>query len=217
MEKIYCISGIGADERIFSNLSVDGYEIHPIPWLPLNKRDSLPDYAHRISEQIPGENPIILGLSFGGMLAVEIGKFRPTKKIFLVSSAKTSSELPAISRVPKADFLIDLVPDGFFRNSSDLGVSMVGAENKQEREFLKVMMKESAPGFIKWALKAVVKWKNKICPDGIVHIHGAADKVIPPANVHPDYWIDRGTHIIVYNRAEEVSRVISDVLSNLPS
>ena len=213
MEKIYCISGIGADERIFSNLSVPGYEVHAIPWLPLNKRDSLTDYARRISEKIPGEYPIILGLSFGGMLAVEIGKLRLTKKIFLVSSAKTSSELPIISRVPNANVLIELMPESLFKSHGEFGVVLAGAQNKQEREFLATMMDDVGPAFVKWALKAVVKWNNKAYPKNVVHIHGTADKVIPISGVRPDYKIEGGTHIMVDNRAEEIGKIVAGCLS----
>ena len=214
MKSIYCISGVGADERIFSNLSINNYNIVPIKWPAFEKNDDIRSYAKKISAQIPGENPIILGLSFGGMLAVEIGKIRATEKIFLVSSAKTSAELPKISRLYNADKLLDMMPDFVFKSPRFANFRMIGAKNKEEEKVLAAMLNSSAPGFVKWALKAIVLWKNTAYPTNIIHLHGTADAIIPTRDVHADYWVEGGTHIMVYNRAAEVSRIIAHCLSS---
>ena len=213
MRPIYCISGVGADERIFSNLSVSNYNIVPVKWPAFEKNDDIRSYAKKISEQIPGENPILLGLSFGGMLAVEIGKIRPAEKIFLISSAKTSAELPKISRLFNADKLLDMMPDFVFKSPGFANFRMIGAKNKEEEKVLATMLRSSAPGFVKWALKAIVLWKNTTYPPNIIQLHGTADNIIPTKDVYPDYWVEGGTHIMVYNRASEVSRIIAHCLS----
>ena len=69
------------------------------------------------------------------------------------------------------------------------------------------------PGFVRWSLKAVVLWNNTDYPPNIIHIHGTADNIIPPTNVKPDYWVEGGTHIMVYNRSADVNRIISHCLS----
>ena len=213
MTPIYCISGIGADERIFKNLIVSNYEIIPIHWPPFEQTDDIRTYARKISALIPGEKPIILGLSFGGMLAVEIGKIRATEKIFLVSSAKNSKELPKISHVPNAAKLLDMMPDMVFRSARFANFRLIGAKNKDEEKFLSTLLKDSMPGFVRWSLKAVVLWNNTDYPPNIIHIHGTADNIIPPTNVKPDYWVEGGTHIMVYNRSADVNRIISHCLS----
>ena len=213
MARIYCISGVGADARIFKKLDIPGYEIAPVPWVPFDSRDDIRSYAKKLSDQIPEENPILLGLSFGGMLCVEIGKIRPTKKIFLVSSAKSTSQLPRIGRLPNASFLLSLTPDAVFSNPALLNTRLIGAKSDEDRELLLAMMKASAPGFIKWALKAIVNWHNKSYPTNIIQLHGTADLVIPSLNVRADYWVKGGTHVMVYNQAAEVSKIISDCLA----
>ncbi len=213
MAHIYCISGVGADERIFGKLKIAGHELVPVPWPPFESSDDIRSYAKKISEQIPDENPILLGLSFGGMLAVEIGKIRPTNRIFLVSSAKSTSQLPRIGRLPSAGFLLSMTPDAVFSNPGFLNSRFIGAKSDEDRELLTAMMKASAPGFIKWALKAIVHWNNKSYPTNITQLHGTADLVIPSLNVRADHWIKGGTHIMIYNQAAEVSKIISDCLS----
>ena len=32
MDKIYCLSGLGTDEKVFANLNIEGYTLEYIPW-----------------------------------------------------------------------------------------------------------------------------------------------------------------------------------------
>ncbi len=212
MQRIYCISGMGADERIFTKLSVPGYELVPVKWTSYDKNDTLATYAQKLTKQIPEENPIILGLSLGGMLSVEVGKIVQCQKIFLVSSAKTTAELPRIGRKPFLKSVIQTLPPGFFGHANLMNFNVIGAETEDDRELLKAMMRDTDPGFIKWSLGAVVGWNNASYPKEIFHIHGTADKIIPAKNVRADHWVKGGTHIMVYNRAAEVSEIISNCL-----
>ena len=94
MKTIYCISGLGADERAFSKLHVDGYEIRCIPWLTPEPGENIDAYAARMRAGIIEEKPILCGLSFGGMMSIEISKQMPVDKLILISSIKSIKELP---------------------------------------------------------------------------------------------------------------------------
>lgn len=78
---IYCISGMGADEKAFINLQVNGYELKFIPWIRPHKNERIEHYAERMAKYIKHDSPILLGLSFGGMVSIEIAKQMPVKKI----------------------------------------------------------------------------------------------------------------------------------------
>ncbi len=213
MQRIYCISGMGADERIFTKLTIPGYELVPVKWAAYDKSDTLTSYARKLIKQIPEDKPILMGLSLGGMLSVEVGKIIPAKRIFLVSSAKTTKELPAIGQKSFLKSVIQKLPSGMFGHAGLMNTKMIGAESDEDRKLLVGMMHDTDPGFIKWSLGAVVGWSNTIYPEEVFHIHGTADRIIPAKNVHPDHWINGGSHIMIYNRANEVSRIISGCLS----
>ncbi len=68
MNNLYCISGFGADERVFSRLNFGDNNVHFIPWLLPEKKESISEYARRMAEKIHHENPVLLGRSFGGMM-----------------------------------------------------------------------------------------------------------------------------------------------------
>ena len=49
--------------------------------------------------------------------------------------------------------------------------------------------------------------------DELVHIHGTADQILPPETIHEAHWIKGGEHIMIYNRADEVSALINEHLA----
>ena len=94
MKTIYCISGLGADDRAFSKLEINNYSLKVIPWLEPHKKETIQHYAKRMRAGIDSDNPILMGLSFGGMVCIEIAKQIPVQKIIIISSIKSFLELP---------------------------------------------------------------------------------------------------------------------------
>jgi len=213
MKQVYCLSGLGADYRIFKKLSLNDVELVHIPWVPFDKHDELSCYAQKMSAQIPGDEPTILGVSFGGMLAVEIAKLRATKKIFLVSSAKTKAEIEGSGGM-MMQFLIkhNMLPAALMKIPNSVMFKKFGAVEADEKELLASILKDTDTNFVKWALKAMQLWDNARYAENITHIHGTDDHIISPAHIKPDYWIQGGTHLMVYNRANEVAGIINKYL-----
>ena len=99
MEKkhIYFMPGLGANSKIFEYISLpkDQFEMHLLEWkIPVSEEESIEDYAKRMTGEIKHENPVLLGVSFGGVLVQEIAKIITVEKIILVSSIKSHHELP---------------------------------------------------------------------------------------------------------------------------
>jgi pimeloyl-ACP methyl ester carboxylesterase len=208
MENIYCISGLGADERIFRNLRINGANLVFLPWAGYDKHDELGCYAQKMAAQIPETNPIILGLSFGGMLATEIANLQPVRKVFVISSAKSKNELPEINNTLKFLVRKDLLPYGLFKKPNKLLYKQFGAETGEEKELLAAIMHDTDPEFLSWAFKSILNWQNTKVPSHIVHIHGTGDKIIVPAYVNANYWVNEGSHMMVYNKARDISTIL---------
>ena len=85
MREIYLLSGLGADERVFDFLDLSQYKVNYIRWIIPLKNELITDYASRLCTQIHSARPLLIGVSFGGMIAIEIGKLIPTEKIILIS------------------------------------------------------------------------------------------------------------------------------------
>jgi len=118
LKKVYFISGLGADKRIFSNLDLSFCEPVFINWIKPFQKESLENYAYRLSEQIPEINPTIVGMSFGGMLLTEMAKNNPGIKGILISSNKTSIEFPFYWRIAKYFPIYKWVPASLSKNTA---------------------------------------------------------------------------------------------------
>ncbi|OJW84314.1 MAG: hypothetical protein BGO69_11175 [Bacteroidetes bacterium 46-16] len=213
MKQVYCLSGLGADRRIFQKLELKDTELVHIPWVPVDRHDEIACYAQKMSAQIPGDDPVILGVSFGGMLAVEIAKLRKTKKIFIVSSAKTKEEI-AGSGGGFLQFLVkyNMLPAGLMKIPNSIMFRKFGAETDDEKALLTSILKDTDTHFVKWAFKAMQIWENTTYDPAITHIHGTDDHIILPEHVSPNYWIQGGTHLMIYNKAEEIAGIINTYL-----
>lgn len=212
MKKIYCISGLGADHRFFTRLAIPGYTLVPVPWVPHSEDDTLATYAMKMYASIPEEAPTIIGLSFGGMLATEIRKKVPQARVLLVSSAKTKSELGYDSALLRWLSRAEVIPAAWFVNPNPFILFMLGAETEEEKATFRTMLIAGDPVFVKWCAHAILHWENETIPQGIFQVHGTADRVIRPGNIHPDKWVEEGSHIMIYNRPEEVAQALSDHL-----
>lgn len=110
MSKIYIFSGLGVDRRVFDEIDFKDLDVYFIEWIDPLKNESIEDYAKRISIGAIEKDSILIGLSFGGMMAVEVSKVIPIKKVILIASAKTKSELPLLYRIAGKLRLHKLIP-----------------------------------------------------------------------------------------------------------
>jgi pimeloyl-ACP methyl ester carboxylesterase len=210
--RIYCISGLGTDEKIFSNLQMNEYELRFIPWIIPHKNERIDRYAARMAELIKEDSPILLGVSFGGMIGIEIAKKMPLQKLILVSSVKTVIELPRWMKLAGNLQLNKLLPIRSNKLTEKIDNSRLGVSNEEEREMVKAYRKNANKVYLTWAVHQVINWKNDWQPDNIIHIHGDKDRIFPIKKIQPTHIIKEGTHMIIYNRAREVGACIEKEL-----
>ena len=183
---------MGADKRMFQNFSFEGFNVVHIDWILPLENETIQNYAFRISENIINENAILLGLSFGGMLAVEISKIKKFKKIFLISSAKTKSEIPFYFRFLGKLNLLKIIPVSFLKKVNFITYFVFGARSNSEKILLKNIVKNTDEKFLKWALYQIINWKNECFDENIIHIQGNRDLILPHYFVKYDYLIEKG-------------------------
>lgn len=213
--KIYLISGLGADQRAFRKLRFpDTLEVVHLDWIPARKKESLVEYATRLSERIDTEHPFyLLGLSFGGMLATEIAKKLSPVHTFLISSTPTFKELPWYYRVAGNLNLEKLVPLGLLKKANSIGLKLLGARSPEERKLLQQLVIDSDPVFMKWALTAILKWRNLERPPNMSHLHGSSDLILPMKYTQPELIIQHAGHFMVYANAKEINAFLSSKLA----
>jgi pimeloyl-ACP methyl ester carboxylesterase len=207
---IYLLPGLGADERLFQYLDLGGHEVIPIHWITPNDDDSIENYAAKIALQISGKDNILIGQSFGGIMAVEIGKIMPFRKIIIISSMVAFDELPRRYRIAGQLRLHKILTPRLLKKSHTVINWIMGATDQPRRKLLADMLRDSDEKFIVWAIERILDWQNRIIPMNIVCIHGDNDKVLPLRRA--EYIVKGGGHLIVADRAGEVSAAIKEII-----
>ncbi len=210
---IYCISGLGADDKAFGKLAIEGYTLKHLQWITPHKKESLPSYASRLAAPITEPHPILLGLSFGGMMAIEIAKQLPVQKVILISTVKTYTEIPQWMRWAGTLKLNRIIPVQMSRLTEKANDRRMGIKTAEEKKFVEYYRKHADLQQVTWAVDQIVNWRNTWVPQVVYHIHGDKDRMFPLKNTQPTHIIKDGTHIMILNRAKEVSLCIEEILS----
>lgn len=213
MKTIYCISGLAADERAFSQLAPDGYTLTCLPWLTPLPKETITAYAIRMSNAITSEKPVLMGLSFGGMMSIEIAKVLPVEKIILISSIKSRHEMPWWMKVAGMLRLNKIFPMRSYKITEPVQNWFIGVTNSQEREMVKFYRKNAPQEYIDWAVNEILKWRNEWLPAKLFHIHGDSDHIFPIGNVAPTHVIKGGGHLMIMNKASQVNASLKQILA----
>lgn len=202
--KIFAFSGLGADHRIFNELSIHG-DLEVVPWLPISKEDTLKSYALKMMEQMPeSEDFALLGVSFGGMLVSEIARERKANKVILVSSASSKKELPGLYDLP---FPVQKMPNWFYRMPKFISRFLFNPKNES---LLFDILDDTDPSFVKNAVGLINEWDREGSLENVFRIHGTRDRIIP-LNVQPNIEVEGG-HFIVVDQADQISQSINAYL-----
>jgi pimeloyl-ACP methyl ester carboxylesterase len=212
--KAYFISGLGADKLAFRKIKLPpGYEPVYLDWITPEKNEILTAYACRFSSLINDDVFVLIGLSFGGMLATEVAKLRHPVKTIIISSLACSNELPWYFRGAGKLGLHKAVPVKILK-AGTMVRNIMGARTKEDKAIISNYAKYADPNLIRWSLNAIINWKQSERIPGLVQVHGSNDHMLPIRYTHPDYIIKNGGHLMIFNKAEEVNRVLGTVLSN---
>lgn len=132
-KELYIFSGLGADERVFQRLDFSDYRTTFVTWILPQENETIEHYATRLLDQIRATKPILIGLSFGGLIAVEIAKQIDTEKVILIASAKTKNEIPFYYRFAGKLRLHKLIPTQFLKSANLFMNWLFGANSTFDR------------------------------------------------------------------------------------
>ena len=206
--KIFAISGLGADKRVFQFLSLN-HDLIPVDWIRPKKRESIIEYSKRLIKEYKigsEQNFGILGVSFGGLIATEISKLTNPKFTILISSVETRNELSGILKIFGKSRLIELIPKRLLKPPKSIAHFMLGVENKK---LLNSILEDTDLYFSKWAIRELISWKNQSSLPNLIKIGGTKDKLLPPKGENT-ILINGGGHFMIVDKAKEVSGIINE-------
>lgn len=214
MSRIYLIPGLGADCRIYKNLDLAGHDVFFVNWIAPDPADTLSTYAQKLIDYYKiQQNSILIGNSMGGMVAIEIAKLQPMAKTILISSIKSSEEASSYFSFFRSVPLYKYIPTSLLVKARLFVKYIFGSMLPEDQHLFEDMYKNTSPAFIKWAMGAILKWKNTIIPDNVYHITGSNDKVFNCRKAIGAQIIKNGTHIMIFDRAAEINTILKRILN----
>ena len=208
--------GLAAGPEIFKKLTLDKekYTFHYLKWMkPLDVEEKIDNYALRLSAKITEENPVLVGVSFGGIMVQELAKFLNPRKVIIISSVKSPDELPQRFRFAKFTKIYKLFPIKVIENFEDYTKYFLGKTLKKKADLYKKYLYVRSKESLKWSIYNIIKWEQIKPIENIIHIHGSADSVFPIKNIKNAIEIKEGTHIMILTKAKKISKIIDKVLT----
>lgn len=199
---VYFMPGLAASPLIFERIKLPPteFETFLLEWeIPL-ENESLSAYAQRISEKIAHENPVLIGVSFGGILVQEMAQFIHARKIIIISSVKSNLEFPKRMMFAKTTKAYKLIPTNMILNLESWAKYSFGETINQRLKLYKKFLSVRDRGYLDWAIEQVVLWDRTQADKNVIHIHGDADEIFPIKYISDCIVVKGGTHIMILTK-----------------
>lgn len=205
---LYLVPGTGGDERLFSYIELDSWELVPLPMPVPPKGASMADMAAQLLPLVDTTRLFALGgVSLGGMVAVEMAKQCQPATVLLISSAKARQELPVryrwfLRHVP----VYRLISGERYKSMTNWARPLFEPEARPWDALFAQMVNAKDPDFIPRALDAIMRWDNREAPPFTYHLHGTKDSTLPSRYIRDADKLKGASHMIVVTRADTVSQ-----------
>ncbi len=211
------VPGLGADSRIFEKVLPSLPDSAAIDWIEPLPVERLEEYAKRLVQTVtPSSRCIVVGLSFGGMLAPYIAKEIQAERCILLSSVKSGKEFPRWYRLGYPLFVYFTWIAYVLILLSKLAalIALLAVPTKYKTVFHQFLQSPTwrMVSFMKmmfvWAYDA--SNRNEEPFPAITQIHGANDWIIPAKNTNADLIIPQAGHLLLLTHTEELLNALLD-------
>jgi alpha/beta superfamily hydrolase len=211
---VYFMPGMAASSLIFERIKLpeDAFETHLLDWFMPDKSESLADYAKKMAEHIKQPDPVLIGVSFGGILVQEMAQFLNPRKVIIISSVRSNVELPRRMKIAKTTKAYKLLPTGMAQNLDVLAKFSFGSIIKQRLKLYEKYMSMRDKVYLDWSIEQIINWSRTTADEKVIHIHGDADEVFPIKNIKNAIAVKGGTHIMIINRYKWFNTNLTEII-----
>jgi alpha/beta superfamily hydrolase len=214
---VYFMPGLAAGPSIFENIKLpeEQFEMYFLEWFLPIENESIESYALRMTQKITHDNPVLIGVSFGGVLVQEMAKIIKTDKVIIISSVKTNKEFPSRFKIARNTKAYKLIPTQLLADIEKLvkyafGDNIVAKRIKLYEKYLSVRDKH----YLDWAIETILFWNQKEINEAVIHIHGDADEVFPIKHIRKCIVVKGGTHIMILNKFKWMNENLPKLILN---
>ena len=213
MIHVYLMPGMSANSLIFEKIKFpQNFSLHYLEWIDPYIYESLEDYAKRFSKLIIHKNPVLIGVSFGGILVQEVSKIIKVSKLVIISSVKSNSELPTHMKFGKATKSYKLLPVKWLNDFESLISFVLGPKVKRRVELYRKYLSVRDENYLNWSIREMIEWKQSVPIKNIIHIHGSKDLILPPIFLKDYIELPLGDHAMILKRADWINNKVPGII-----
>jgi pimeloyl-ACP methyl ester carboxylesterase len=215
LTRLVLLPGLGADAALFDPQRAAFPDLEVPAWPDPHPGETLPAFAARVAERVePGDGLVLGGVSFGGMVALEMARVLRPRAVVLIASCTSGAAIRGPMRVLGRAWC--RVPKPLLKGSPAVAPLLAwgfGAETAEGRALMRHFLETRSPAFVQWGLRALLAWAPTVgpgCP--VYHVHGGADRLIPASRVSANRVIPGGGLLVNVTHADEVNAFLREVL-----
>lgn len=216
---LYLIPGMSAGEKSFEALSVpENCSATFVPWLIPHKDETIVGYSKRMMDQVKLEEPYVLvGVSFGGIIAQEAMRFLKPQGVILISTVKSSLEKPPWMRWANRARINHLLPYDLAEKMTQKPFELLPARWKRKWNQYNDYLPMRDPKYLEWGVNQVLRWEPSDagfkCP--VYHLHGQNDELFPVKYIAGHELIPDAPHIMILTHGKAVSKLLARICTEL--
>lgn len=213
---IALMPGFGCNSVIFDRLDLPPAHLVKLDWITPTKKESIEAYANRLitPEMRKSQNLVLIGHSFGGVIVQEMARIIKARHVILISSAKSRKGLPNGLHLVRSLQLHIWVHKFTMKGTFWMWSKGAGLGGEMKHLF-KASMKDYENRYFRWGVKNLAGWRQQP-PNDIKStlIHGSKDSIFPIKKAQDPIIIENGEHLMVYNRADEISPILCGIIES---
>ena len=215
MIHVYLMPGMSANSLIFERIKFPkNYTHHLLDWIDPVKDESIKEYAIRFSKLIKHKNPVLIGVSFGGILVQEISKFIKVKKLIIISSVKSNSEFPPHMKFGRITKTYKLLPLKWINDFESLALFVLGPLVEKRLKLYKKYLTVRDENYLSWSIRELILWDQIRPLDNTIHIHGTNDKIFPIIFIKNCIKLCEGDHAIILKKSDWLNKEIPKLIES---
>jgi len=213
---VYFMPGLAASSAIFERIKLpsDRFEMHLLEWEIPIENETLQEYAKRITEKIIHENPVLIGVSFGGILVQEMAQFVKARKVIIISSVRSNAEFPRRMKITKALKAYKLIPSDLVNKIEKLARFTFSKKINERLKLYDKFLSVRDDRYFSWAIRNVILWDRTEIDPNVIHIHGDSDEVFPIKYIKNCIHIKGGTHIMILSKYRWLNDNLPKIIMN---
>jgi len=206
---VYFMPGMSANSLIFEKIKLSSkYKLHLLEWIDPLKNETLKDYSIRFSKIIIHKNPVLVGVSFGGVLVQEISKIIEVHQTIIISSIKSNKELPNSMKMVKLTKSYKLLPVKWLNDFESLITFVLGPRINRRVELYRKYLSVRDRNYLSWAIKELIEWDQDESMDNVIHIHGTKDMIFPAIYLKNYIPLPNGDHAMILKKADWINEFL---------